>query len=455
MSNRYIAPALLCIFFANQSTTFAQHESRSGYQLAWSDEFEGNSLDASKWTASNTNNTTNQSLQDYLPSQVSVENGFLKIKSENIPSRGLPYRSGLVRSVVARQYGRYEIRAKLPTSKGMWPAIWLLPNTSQHPWPRQGEIDIMENRGDQWWLTSSAYHWGTNPPFNHSFVYSEQVSYKHGHVNYHNSFHTYACEWEPDQIRFYVDGEHHYTVYDTMTDGFISQQTAPMNLIINTAIGGTFLDNPDDTTIWPQTLEVDYVKVFEKVAPPVLGVNNGSFEVNNGSLAFWKTFGKNEFPNVQAHPEYVQNGTTSCKLFGQFNGETNYSGIEQGMSVEPGTRITAKANAFTPNGDSVANTNNQCLLKIDFYSKPYGAFGSKDYISSGSVVLMERGSQENTWVRKSITEIVPSGAQEARVAIVFAQSDNHPGAVFVDNVSLAKPKVLKNLPQQNQLEPPR
>jgi beta-glucanase (GH16 family) len=164
------------VFFlgmATPLTALAQPVARSGYEVAWFDEFNSTSLNTSLWTAADTNPTTNNSQQDYLPSQVSVTSGNLVITSENIASRGLPCRSGLVRSTALQKYGRWDVRAKLPTSTGMWPAIWLLADAS---WPSDGEIDIMENRGDQPNLTSNVFHYGTNPPFNHDFVYNEQTS---------------------------------------------------------------------------------------------------------------------------------------------------------------------------------------------------------------------------------------------------------------------------------------
>ena len=146
----------------------------------------------------------------------------------------------------------------------MWPAIWLLADA---PWPSQGEIDIMENRGNQPSLTSSAFHYGTNPPFSHDFLMKDQSASHNGSVvNYHNSFHTYSVEWDPSQIRFYVDNVHHWTVRDSDVGGFLSNDVGDMRLIINTAIGGDFLDNPDDSTSWPQKFEVDYVHAFQKTA---------------------------------------------------------------------------------------------------------------------------------------------------------------------------------------------
>ena len=152
----------------------------SGWDVAWYDEFAGNRLDLSKWEPVFSTNPTNNSLHAYLPSQVSVAGGNLELTSEDRSYQNLPYRSGQVVSRTAQRLGRWEVRAQLPTSRGMWPAIWLLPDVNAHPWPSGGEIDIMENRGDQPNLTSSAFHYGTNPPYHHSFVYQEQQSYEAG-----------------------------------------------------------------------------------------------------------------------------------------------------------------------------------------------------------------------------------------------------------------------------------
>jgi beta-glucanase (GH16 family) len=264
MPNRKIIVVVLANLVWLPAFAQGQQTTIEGYTIAWSDDFDGDSLDTGKWTAADTNRPTNNSRQDYLPSQVAVSDGKLIIKSENVPSRGLPFRSGLVTSVSEQRYGRWEVRAKLPGTKGMWPAIWLLPDTKKHRWPSQGEIDIMENRGNEPTMTSSAFHYGTNPPYSHKFVTQNQPTSKQGSVDYHAGFHVYACEWDPQEIRFYVDGEKHYTVTNDMTGGFLDRQTAPMQLVINTAVGGDFLDNPDDSTVWPQTFEIDYVRVWEK-----------------------------------------------------------------------------------------------------------------------------------------------------------------------------------------------
>lgn len=416
-----------------------------GWQLVWEDEFDGSSLDTSKWQAIFSTNPTNNSLHAYLPSHVTVAGSNLIITSTDQPFNGLPYRSGQVISHAEMRFGRFEVRAKLPTSKGMWPAIWLLPNVSKYPWPSQGEIDIMENRGDEPLLTSSAFHWGTNNPYQHWFAYQEQAQYLGGsRANYHDDYHVYAVEWEDDQIRFYVDDVHHYTVFDNVTSGFISSQTAPMQMIINTAIGGDFLDNPDHTTVWPQVLLVDYVRVFQRSAKIYdQTFENGGFETNGGSLAHWSTFG-NVTPNVVASNSESRSGTGSLKLFGRFAGGLNHSGVEQGITVTPGIKLNVSAFALTSSADSIQGTNNEAILVVDYYSKRHAAYQSPFYISSQSMVIADGNSAENIWTKSQFNSTVPAEAVEARVAVVFKQLGQQPGSVFVDDVKAVKLGIQPN-----------
>ena len=246
------------------SISFAQPPHRDGYEVAWFDEFDQPELNNALWTAADREKPTNNSQQDYLPSQVSIADGKLIITAENKPSRGLPYRSGLVTSTALQKHGRWEVRAKLPRSMGMWPAIWLLADVR---WPSGGEIDIMENRGNEPLMVSSAFHYGTNPPYKHSFVLEEHTTKQDGQdVNFHEGWHSYSCEWTPMQVQFYVDDELHWTLRDDDVDGFLSQHVQPMRLVINAAVGGDFLDNPDETTVWPQTMEIDHVYAYTLLA---------------------------------------------------------------------------------------------------------------------------------------------------------------------------------------------
>ena len=414
-----------------------QPAQRSGYDIAWFDEFNGNSLDTARWTASDTNVTTNNSLQDYRPEQVSVSGGSLRILSENESSRGLPYKSGLVQTNNYQKYGRWDVRAKLPTSKGMWPAIWLLSDEVANPWPSAGEIDIMENRGDSPNLTSSAFHYGVNDGtnFQHNFTYAEQTSvHDSAAVDYHNSYHTYSVEWDPTQIRFMVDDVHHWTVRDRDVGGFLTNNVKEMRLIINTAIGGDFLDNPDSSTVWPQEFAIDYVHAYTKSATgPTLTFENGGFEDNGGSLAQWTKFG-DRINNVSSGNENIDQGDEALKLFGQFDGGENFSGVEQGISVTEGDELRAFARSFIDSDDSIAGSGNLAYLKIDYYSENYGEFGSSEYLSSDAIVIADGSTLNDAWLANELLSIVPIGAVEARIALVFEQNDNAGGAVFIDGV---------------------
>jgi beta-glucanase (GH16 family) len=416
----------------------AQPPERSGYDVAWYDEFDGTSLDTNLWNVSNTNNTTNNSQQDYLPSQISVSGGSLRILSENIPSRGRPYRSGLVESKSYQREGRWDVRAKLPATTGMWPAIWLLANTTTSPWPSGGEIDIMENRGDEPFDVSSAFHFGENGGgvFRHEFVYSGQTAVHDGvQQNYHDGFHIYSVEWDSDQLRYYVDDVHHWTVRDYNVENFISNETAPMRLILNTAIGGDFLTNPNGSTVWPQVFEIDYVHVYTKsYGGTTLTFDNGGFEDNGGSLASWTKFG-DAIDNVSSNNQHIRSGDEAMKLYGQFNGNENFSGVSQGISVTAGDELTVTANAFVASNDSIAGTGNYAVLKFDYFSKQYGEFGSGDYIGSDSVLLADGTTANDVWLTRQLNSTAPAGAVEARVAIVFGQPLYDGGAVFVDDVT--------------------
>lgn len=408
----------------------------AGWTPVWSDEFDGAALDQTKWTAETVLNPHNNERQAYLPEQVTVADGNMVITSTNQPYGGKDYRSGRVHSDWTHQYGRWEVRADLPTSRGMWPAIWLLPDTTQYNWPSQGEIDIMENRGNQPRLTSSAYHYGTNPPYNHQYQYSEQTVARFGQpVDFHDGFHTYAVEWDATKLRFFVDDVHHWTLHDADVGGFLANQTAPMQMTLNTAVGGDFLGahQPDATTVWPQRFLIDYVHVFERNDEPIR-LQNGRFEANEGSLAGWTVFGNRlNTNNVSVHNEAVESGAASLKLFGQALAGTNYSGVSQGISVSPGDEVAAAVDAFIRSQDSILGTNNTVQLKIEFYSDFGGKHGTSTLLNEVVATIADGSTPNNLWQPHTLTATAPTGAVEARMALVFVQPNNQAGAIHLDN----------------------
>lgn len=409
-----------------------------GYAQIWNDEFDGSSLDQAKWTAETVPNPYNNERQAYLPEQVTVSGGNMVITSTNQPSGNKQYRSGRVHSDWTHQYGRWEVRADLPTSRGMWPAIWLLPDTTQYNWPSQGEIDIMENRGNQPQLTSSAYHYGTSTPYNHQYVFSEQTTARFGQpINFHSGFHTYAVDWDDTKLRFYVDDVNYYTVYDADVGGFIGNQTAPMQMTLNTAVGGDFLGSqqPDATTVWPQQFLIDSVRVFERNDDP-LRLRNGGFDANDGSLVGWTVFGSRlNVNNVSVHNEALEDGVASLKLFGQSTGGTNYSGVSQGISVSAGDQVKATVDAFIRSQDSITGTGNSVQLKIEFYNDFGGKYGTSSMLGEFTETIANGSTPNNIWQPHDLSATAPAGAVEARVAIVFTQTGNAAGAAHFDNLT--------------------
>jgi beta-glucanase (GH16 family) len=282
---------VVCAGIADRAA--AQIPDVPGWQLFWHDEFDGNSLDTAEWTAADRQNQNNNEKQYYRPEQVAVANGNLVITATNQPLGNKQYRSGLITSKDLFGVGRFEARIDLPTTQGMWPAFWMNPNQVQ--WPLGGEIDIMENRGSQPTLTSSAFHWQKNAGpccDQHQYVFEEYTATSGGQpVNFHNSFHTYAAEWDKsptnvNQIRFYVDGNLHFTVTQnsSMSD---ANFTTAKNIILNLAVGGDFGGDPNPSTVFPQTMLVDYVRVWHRPTG-LAGDYNSDGQVDAADYVVWR-----------------------------------------------------------------------------------------------------------------------------------------------------------------------
>lgn len=277
----------------------------SGYCLVWQDEFAGNALDESKWSAEvNCWGGGNDEAQCYLdhPANLWVDGDYLHLKairedvsgpavvdddpaySRDDTSGSGTYSSARVRSKNKGdwRYGRFEIRAKLPAGQGTWPAIWMLPTDNVYGgWASSGEIDIMEAvnltvGGER--EVHGTLHYGDNWPNN---VYSGEAYLLPDGTNPADDFHEYAIEWEEGEIRWYVDGDHFATQtqdgWYTFAD--LADTAAPFNqrfhLLLNLAVGGAWAGAVNDTGIdeaaFPQEMIVDYVRVYECSLDPVSG----------------------------------------------------------------------------------------------------------------------------------------------------------------------------------------
>lgn len=238
------------------------------YQLVWSDEFDNTGLpDNSKWSydigGSGWGNNEAQYYTSARLKNAEVKNGYLYINAIKEDFEGKKYTSA---RLVSKQkgdwiYGKFEIRAKLPEGTGMWPAIWMMPTDNEYGgWPNSGEIDIMENLG-------------YIPHFIAATVQTRNYNYLLGThktaivpvADCYTDFHNYILEWDNTELRFYVDTN----LYSTFKNDGSGANTWPFDkrfhLLLNVAVGGTFGGAQGiDDSIFPQSMVIDYVRVYQK-----------------------------------------------------------------------------------------------------------------------------------------------------------------------------------------------
>lgn len=235
------------------------------WNLIWGDDFDGaagSAVDGSKWAYDSGPNWYNGELQYYSTGADNASldgNGNLVIEARQESREGRQYTSARLKTE-GRQtftYGRFEGRMKLPYGQGMWPALWMLGGNS---WPNDGEIDIMENLGREPTISHGTIH---GPGYSGADGPGESFTLPDGAV-FSDDFHTFAVEWEPEEIRWYVDGEHFSTKTPADIGGNRWVFDHPFFIILNLAVGGEWPGNPDETTVFPQRLIVDYVRVCQQ-----------------------------------------------------------------------------------------------------------------------------------------------------------------------------------------------
>lgn len=247
-----------------------------GYNLLWSDEFDGTTLDETKWNReTHEPGWTNNELQEYTKSDdnIFVKDGHLVLKALKTEKNGKPYyTSGKVQGWNKTQftYGKVVVSAKVPEGQGLWPAIWMMPNQESKygQWPKCGEIDIMESLGNDTTTSYSTIHYGE--------PHAEQQGtiVKTGDESFSAKFHEYSVEWEPGEMRFYTDGELVLTCNDWFTaeEGMNDKPypapfDQPFYVQLNLAVGGNWPGNPDASTDFDKAeFQVDYVRVYQKDA---------------------------------------------------------------------------------------------------------------------------------------------------------------------------------------------
>jgi beta-glucanase (GH16 family) len=260
-----------CLFAqtANVSTKGTQ------WKLAWSDEFNGSTIDSSKWVLeTGGGGWGNDELEYYTtrPQNSFVKDGHLVIHAQQEHfagpdgvSRDFTSARMKTQGKFSQTYGRYEAMIKIPRGQGIWPAFWMLgDDIEKSGWPASGEIDIMENIGKEPTLVHGTIH---GPGYSGDKGPSASFALP-GNDRFADDFHLYAIEWEPNVVRFYVDSH----LYSTRTPADLPKGAKwvydhPFFLLLNVAVGGGWPGNPDATSVFPQEMLVDYVRDYTRATP--------------------------------------------------------------------------------------------------------------------------------------------------------------------------------------------
>jgi len=232
------------------------------YQLVWQDEFDTDGApDESKWVFDlGGGGWGNNELQTYTndPRNIIVEDGSLKITAIN---NGGSYTSSRIKTLgkLDQAYGRFEARIKLPWGPGIWPAFWMLGSDLETvPWPQCGEIDIMEYRGQEPNIIHGSVH---GPGYSGGAAITKSYGYENDRFDV--DYHLFAVEWGEDFIYYYVDDKLYQVIEPAdVTGEWVFDR--PFFMILNVAVGGDYVGFPTSGTPFPQTMYVDYVKVYKE-----------------------------------------------------------------------------------------------------------------------------------------------------------------------------------------------
>lgn len=247
-------------------------EALADYSLVWSDEFEGDNINTDNWSFQLGNGCDidlcgwgNNELQYYTDREKNarVEDGNLIITALNENIGIAQYTSARLNSKnkVDIRFGRVDVRARLPKGKGLWPAIWMLPTENKFGiWPGSGEMDIMELVGDKPREIFGTVHYGKDFE---NWTFKSSVYELEGGEDFSEDFHTFSLLWKENCIRFMVDGEIYgkgITPSQTLPQGYPFNED--FHFLLNVAVGGNLPGNPDGSTVFPQKMTVDYVRVY-------------------------------------------------------------------------------------------------------------------------------------------------------------------------------------------------
>lgn len=380
--------------------------------LVWSDEFDGAALDPETWFFATGDGSEvglpggwgNNELQYYLPDNAQLENGVLKITARLETIGGLNYTSARLNTEdrFAFKYGRIEASIKLPSGQGLWPAFWMLPQDSPYgEWAAKGEIDIVEavnldgTNGNEIFAT---IHYGGEFPANQA----SSATYVPG-PDVTDDFHTYAVEWDEFEIRWYFDGG----LYAVQNNWFSTAAPypapfdQPFHVLLNLAVGGNFPGFAIDTSVFPATMEVDWVRVYsgeDDFTPADPGITPEAVVFASD-------------PNVveDLAPPGIDNFGSSAVFDFAFSGDPDFSPAIQATSGEGyGAGVHVAFVAFTGYADGFAAGYENFVFKVKGDASNLTAFEVK-FIGNGDTSVVYdlttyAGSQDlgNGWYQVSI-----------------------------------------------------
>lgn len=449
----------------------AAAQSSNGWTLVWSDEFtqaNGSSPDSTKWAydiGTGSSGWGNNEWQYYTArtNNVRIENNQLVIEARQESYQGSSYTSARLKTQgkASWTYGRMEARIKLPRGQGIWPAFWMLgTNFTSAGWPQCGEIDILENIGREPTTIHGTVH---GPGYSGGSSIGGAYSLP-GNPVFADDYHVYAVEWRTNHLQWFVDDQLFFSVTPaSLTGAWVFN--APQFLILNVAVGGNWPGYPDGTTVFPQRMLVDYVRVYAISKPPVLppthsgALINGDFET--GALAPWQgrdfccanpaggnltsTNGLVWDPDLNANNNQgIRNpafGMYACKLYGNFSGVPNHPGFYQDVAVVPGSKWLASIKARTQNTDYIRH-GNQAVVEVSFLD------GLDNVLAKYASPVFATNLPINTWISLDVTNRIlptvgttnrmqaPANTVKARFAVTYSQALYEVGSIYFDDARL-------------------
>lgn len=350
----------------------------ASYQLIWSDEFDGSSVNTSKWSFE-TGPGVNNEKQYYQSSNATVSNGNLVITAKKQPVNGWPYTSARMNTAghFTTQYGRIEARIKLASGQGLWPAFWMLGNNiGSVGWPKCGEIDIMEQVNTSNTIYGTI-HWDAN-----------------GHVSYGGNtsttitdYHVYAVEWDASSIRWYLDGNQFATANILNNINSTEEFHNQFFIILNMAVGGDFPGQTIDESKLPANMYVDYVRVYS--------ISNGGGTAPIGSTITLKGF-NNAFVSGENGTQVMTCTRATAQAWEQFTIEDAGGGK---VALKSQGKYVSSENGVNP--ITCSRTTVGDWEKFDWVVNTDGSISLRG--NNGKYVSCENGTQAMTCNRATVS----------------------------------------------------